>query len=227
MLGWAVLTGIHPLTTDGSADSPDSAGWRSSPGFRWRPLEISPQGRLEFQRLDPASTKILFTNTLAEVSAATNRVLLNGSGLVTGISMGTDVPTSFRPSGGVRGHRFEEIPSPLRHCPHPRAPVPEQLSGCLGIFPSVAELKNQHPVAVHTPQTVLGPSIVNYGPLSSTCSPGSCAKFTESDPKWHDSWLHPDLCLLDLVAPIHPVLDDVKPVIHHSHDLKVDDNPLV
>ena len=39
--------------------------------------------------------------------------------------------------------------------------------------------------------------------------------------------LTPDLCLLDLVPPIHPVWDDVKPVIHYWHDLKVDAHPLV
>jgi hypothetical protein len=42
MLEWAVLTGIHPLTTDGSADSPDSAGWRSGPGFRQPPGQARP-----------------------------------------------------------------------------------------------------------------------------------------------------------------------------------------
>jgi hypothetical protein len=37
----------------------------------------------------------------------------------------------------------------------------------------------------------------------------------------------PDLCLLDLVARRHPILDDVKPVFHQSLDSQVDAHPLV
>jgi hypothetical protein len=120
MLGWAVLTGIQPLTADGSADSPDSAGWRSSSGFRWRPLEIEPHGRLGFQRLDPASTGGLFTNTLEEVSAATNRVLLNGSGLATGDFHGNGRPDL---SSTIRGLHGPSVRADSESAPASTAPT--------------------------------------------------------------------------------------------------------
>ncbi len=58
--------------------------WHSIPGGRWASLAVTPEGKAGFTRLEPASTGVAFTNDIDEVSAAANRVLLDGSGVAVG-----------------------------------------------------------------------------------------------------------------------------------------------
>jgi enediyne biosynthesis protein E4 len=59
--------------------------WRELPeSGRWAPLSVPPNTRVGFTQLQPESTGLWFTNTLAAASSAANRVLENGSGVALG-----------------------------------------------------------------------------------------------------------------------------------------------
>ncbi|HXJ60303.1 MAG TPA: CRTAC1 family protein [Verrucomicrobiae bacterium] len=53
-------------------------------GARWFPLDVPAGGRAGFTLLSPNQTGVTFTNLLGEYASASNRVLLNGSGLAAG-----------------------------------------------------------------------------------------------------------------------------------------------
>ena len=61
-----------------------AADWETGPGFRARRLDVPTAGRTGFHALPPSETGIFFTNLLSKQSAATNRVLENGSGVALG-----------------------------------------------------------------------------------------------------------------------------------------------
>ena len=58
--------------------------WEQASGARWRSLPVAASGKAGFTLLAPPQTGILFTNEIDELSAAANRVLLNGSGVAAG-----------------------------------------------------------------------------------------------------------------------------------------------
>jgi len=58
--------------------------WEQVSGARWRSLSVTASGKAGFTLLAPPQTGILYTNELDELSAAANRVLLNGSGIAAG-----------------------------------------------------------------------------------------------------------------------------------------------
>ena len=63
-------------------------------GRRWRALRSSIGGEPGFSLLPPADTGITFANNLDPHEAASNRVLLNGSGVAIGDFDGTGCLTS-------------------------------------------------------------------------------------------------------------------------------------
>ena len=70
-------------STAWSARAQDFA-WRVEPGARSTALVVPAKGKTGFTLLSPAQTDIRFTNTLSEWEGASNRVLLNGSGVAAG-----------------------------------------------------------------------------------------------------------------------------------------------
>jgi hypothetical protein len=58
--------------------------WHSKTGVRWAALDVPRTGKTGFTLLPPEQTGIRFTNTLTEWQSASNRVLLNGSGVAVG-----------------------------------------------------------------------------------------------------------------------------------------------
>ncbi|MCI0535985.1 MAG: VCBS repeat-containing protein, partial [Verrucomicrobiales bacterium] len=58
--------------------------WHKDNGHRWAELKVAEQGRTGFKLLAPNQTGVVFSNTLSELEAAANRVLLNGSGVAAG-----------------------------------------------------------------------------------------------------------------------------------------------
>lgn len=67
-----------------SAAEGKSRVWHGAPESRWTSLEVSGPDQTGFTLLSPKQTGIEFTNILLEFSAATNRVLENGSGIALG-----------------------------------------------------------------------------------------------------------------------------------------------
>ncbi|MBI4663764.1 MAG: VCBS repeat-containing protein [Verrucomicrobia bacterium] len=62
----------------------DGRLWRAEAGFRWAEFGEIRAGHTGFNRLSPAQTGIVFSNTLSEASIAANRVMANGSGVAVG-----------------------------------------------------------------------------------------------------------------------------------------------
>ncbi len=73
---WLVLTA--------AAGALASDEWHAVSGGRWRELRAPDTGRAGFTRLPPEATGLVFTNHLAEATAALNRNLQNGSGVALG-----------------------------------------------------------------------------------------------------------------------------------------------
>lgn len=69
--------------------------WHAGAGFRRAELTVPVAGKAGFQLLKPAETGLAFTNAVAEHQAATNRVLLNGSGVAAGDFNGDGLPDLF------------------------------------------------------------------------------------------------------------------------------------
>lgn len=61
-----------------------AADWQSVESGKSRPLRVPPSAAAGFRLLAPASTSVIFTNSLSEHQATTNRTLYNGSGVATG-----------------------------------------------------------------------------------------------------------------------------------------------
>ena len=74
VLVWIACLGLH-------AAEPT---WEPVPGARWRSLPVAASGKAGFTLLAPSQTGIVFANQIDELSAAANRVLLNGSGVAPG-----------------------------------------------------------------------------------------------------------------------------------------------
>src|SRR5262249_47252136 len=58
--------------------------WHEIAGGRYSELEVHSPGKTGFTLLPPGQTGIAFTNTLSEFEVASNRTLLNGSGVAVG-----------------------------------------------------------------------------------------------------------------------------------------------
>lgn len=69
--------------------------WREEQGYRWAELRPAKEGKVGFTLLSPEQTGIFFTNTLAELEAAANRTLLDGSGLAIGDFDNDGLPDIF------------------------------------------------------------------------------------------------------------------------------------
>ena len=74
MLIWIACFRIHAA----------EPAWEQGPGARWRSLPVAASGKAGFTLLAPPQTGLAFTNQIDELSAAANRVLLNGSGVAAG-----------------------------------------------------------------------------------------------------------------------------------------------
>ena len=61
-----------------------SPSWQSGDGFRFAPLVVSAEGKTGFTLMREAGTGLAFTNSVDEWASASNRVLLNGSGVAAG-----------------------------------------------------------------------------------------------------------------------------------------------
>jgi hypothetical protein len=91
--------------------------WTTEAGFRWIDRTVPTEGKSGFRLLSPAETGITFTNLLSEAQGATNRVLLNGSGVAAGDFNGDGLPDLFlcRLTGtnalyeNLGGWRFREV----------------------------------------------------------------------------------------------------------------------
>lgn len=68
---------LHPLVAEPPA-------WQSIPEGRWHPVTHAADSRSGFTSLASTDTGLTFTNHLAELSAANNRILENGSGVALG-----------------------------------------------------------------------------------------------------------------------------------------------
>src|SRR5439155_11821710 len=60
------------------------SSWHTVPGGRWVELRLPATGKTGFTLLSPEQTGVTFSNTVAEWQSASNRVLLNGSGVAVG-----------------------------------------------------------------------------------------------------------------------------------------------
>jgi enediyne biosynthesis protein E4 len=69
--------------------------WEEAPGFRFRPLSVPTQGRTGFTEIDVATSSVDFTNTLADLTAARNQILLSGSGVALGDVDGDGLPDIY------------------------------------------------------------------------------------------------------------------------------------
>ena len=58
--------------------------WHQETNYRWAELSVAPGGKPGFTLLSVQETGITFTNSLEEFQAASNRVLVNGSGVAVG-----------------------------------------------------------------------------------------------------------------------------------------------
>jgi hypothetical protein len=58
--------------------------WHAVENGRWAEMPVPPQGHTGFTLLSPAATGLEFTNWISEADGASNRVLLNGSGVAVG-----------------------------------------------------------------------------------------------------------------------------------------------
>src|SRR5206468_10259293 len=66
------------------SNAAETLPWHQENGFKWAELSVPKTGRTGFARQQGASTRILFTNRLAESRSITNRILLSGSGVAAG-----------------------------------------------------------------------------------------------------------------------------------------------
>ncbi len=73
----------------------ESEGWHTEPGLRWRAVASADPARPGFTLLDPASTRLHFTNRLDELAGAANRTLYNGAGVAAGDIDGDGRPDLF------------------------------------------------------------------------------------------------------------------------------------
>jgi enediyne biosynthesis protein E4 len=58
--------------------------WQPAEGYRHAPLAVPREGRTGFALVSPPQSGVWFTNRLTELEAASNRVLLHGSGVAAG-----------------------------------------------------------------------------------------------------------------------------------------------
>ena len=58
--------------------------WQDGAGIRLRQLTVAPGGRTGFTSILPSESGVAFTNTLADLTAARNQILLSGSGVALG-----------------------------------------------------------------------------------------------------------------------------------------------
>lgn len=72
-----------------------AAGWSQEKGYRWKELPARQGAKPGFKLLSPTETGVAFTNTLSELSIASNRVLANGSGIGVGDYDGDGLPDFF------------------------------------------------------------------------------------------------------------------------------------
>ncbi len=80
-----VLTGLNAACAD--AEAGGGFAWHEEPGVRWRalPVERTAGGaRVGFSKMAAQFMGAVFTNSLDDLSAASNRVLENGSGVAVG-----------------------------------------------------------------------------------------------------------------------------------------------
>ncbi len=80
----ALFVGALPALVPIAWAGPAAAAWHEVPGGRYQEALPIGAGSTGFTRLDPAAIGLVFTNHLAEQSAANNRILENGSGVALG-----------------------------------------------------------------------------------------------------------------------------------------------
>ncbi len=76
LLGGTLIFASHAFAAD--------LDWQPAAGYRWARLPVLDQGRTGFERLNGASTGILFTNRLSNERSILNRNLLSGGGVAAG-----------------------------------------------------------------------------------------------------------------------------------------------
>ena len=88
--------GREPRAAAGAGAAGEAAGaGEAGPGFRrWR-LPAPPTAGAGFRPVDPARSGVRFTHSLAEASAARNRILENGSGVALGDVDGDGRPDMY------------------------------------------------------------------------------------------------------------------------------------
>jgi enediyne biosynthesis protein E4 len=92
-LRWLCLMVAGFVALDGCPAS--NVAWQEGAGFRFRPLPVPVEGRTGFTDVSPAESGVNFTNTLADLTAARNQILLSGSGVALGDIDGDGLPDIY------------------------------------------------------------------------------------------------------------------------------------
>lgn len=81
---FCILSGF--LHRAGAVANPNAGdgGWHTETSFRWKPLQVPADGWTGFTLLDPNTTGVTFSNVVTEAEYASQRGLLNGSGVAIG-----------------------------------------------------------------------------------------------------------------------------------------------
>jgi hypothetical protein len=112
---------------------------------------------------------------------------------------------------GSSGHRLEQLSGLSPHRVHRSAPVSEQLPGLLGILPLVDNLKHQPHLVSHTRHTPFqGQRIPLLGFLFRPVHPVLEPHPTRPLQPVPLPGVGPALRLPNLVARLHPILDEVE-----------------
>ncbi|MEO8426672.1 MAG: VCBS repeat-containing protein, partial [Verrucomicrobiota bacterium] len=78
------LFAVHAILFGGNPAMAQARDWHAEPGFKWAELDVPGKGGTGFTLMKPEETGATFTNILAELEGAANRVLYNGSGVAVG-----------------------------------------------------------------------------------------------------------------------------------------------
>jgi hypothetical protein len=117
---------------------------------------------------------------------------------------------------GSSGHQLERFSGLAPHRVHPGAPISEQLPGFLGILPLIDALEHQPHLVGHARYAPFqGHQLALLGFLLSPVHPVLEPHPLSPLQPVPLPGVGPALGLPDLVARLHPILDDVEFVVHH------------